>query len=159
MLMEMVLLCSFLKHEFVPIAPTHDSPIIYLNSANYTISEKFALIKDYVDGLPFTVAHDKFDECNMHVLAAPTCNYYERGTTSPPLYVSNTIELQETAYAMYWPLLDVHELFFYDMLMHRKRVRLRHCMIYVALCSLLNAKSLLIKIRFDIPWDPGGFIT
>ena len=26
-------------------------------------------------------------------------------------------------------------------------------MIYVALCSLLNAKSLLIKIGFDIPWD------
>ena len=63
------------------------------------------------------------------------------------------IKLQETAYAMYWPLLDVHELFFYDMLMHRKRVRLRCCMIYVALCSLL------IKIGFDIPWDPGGFTT
>ena len=105
------------------------------------------------------VTHDDFDEYNMHVLAAPTCNYYERGTTSPPLYVSNTIKLQETAYAMYWPLLDVHELFFYDMPMHRKRVRLRHCMIYVTLCSLLNYKSLLIKIGFDIPWDPGGSIT
>ena len=78
-----------------------------------------------------------FYECNMHVLAAPTCNYYERGTTSPSLYVSNMIKLQETAYAMYWPLLDVHELFFYDMPMHRKRVILCHCMIYVALCSLL----------------------
>ena len=109
-------------------------------------------------GCLFTIAHDDFDECNMHVLAAPTCNYYERGTTSPPLYVSNTIELQETAYAMYWPSLDVHELFLYDMPMHRKRVRLRHCLIYVALCSLLNAKSLLIKIGFDITWDPGGFM-
>ena len=69
------------------------------------------------------------------------------------------IKLQETAYAMHWPLLCVHELFCYDMSMHRKRVKLRHCMIYVALCSLLNAKSLLIKIGFDIPWDPGGFIT
>ena len=69
------------------------------------------------------------------------------------------IELQETAYTMHWPLLGVHELFFYDMPMHRKRVRLRHCLIYVALCSLLNAKSLLIKIGFDIPWDPGGSIT
>ena len=105
------------------------------------------------------VTHDDFDEYNMHVLAAPTCNYYERGTTSPPLYVSNTIKLQETAYAMYWPLLGVHELFFYDMPMHRKRVRLRHWMIYVTLCSLLNFKSLLIKIGFDIPWDPGGSIT
>ena len=95
----------------------------------------------------------------MHVLAAPTCNYYERGTTSPPLYVSNAIELPETAYTMHWPLLGVHELFFYDMLMHRKRARLRCCMIYVTLCSLLNYKSLLIKIGFDIPWDPGGFIT
>ena len=95
----------------------------------------------------------------MHVLDAPTCNYYERVTTSPPLYVSNTIKLQEIAYAMYWPLLHVHELFFYDMLMHMKRIRLHHCMIYVALCSLLNAKSLLIKIVFDIPWDPGGSIT
>jgi hypothetical protein len=47
----------------------------------------------------------------------------------------------------------------YDMPMHRKRVRLHHFMIYVALCSLLNYKSLLIKIGFDIPWDPGGFIT
>ena len=89
----------------------------------------------------------------MHVLAASTCNYYERGTTSLPLYVSNTIELQETAYTMFWPLLDVHELFLYDMPMHRKRVRLCHCMMYVALCSLLHAKSLLIKIGFNIPWD------
>ena len=100
----------YVKNEIVAIAPTHDSPIIFLNSPDYTISEKFAL-KDYIDGLPFTVAHDNFDDYNMHVLAAPTCNYYERGTTSPPLYVSNTIELQETAYVMYWPLLDVHELF------------------------------------------------
>ena len=130
-----------------------------MNSPNYTISEKFALIKDYIDGLRFTIAHDDFDGYNMHVLAAPNCNYYERGTTSPPLYVSNTIKLQETVYTMRWPLLDVHELFFYDMLMHRKRVRLRHCMIYVAWCSLLNYKSLLIKIGFDIPWDPGGSIT
>ena len=149
----------YVKNEIVAIAPTHDSHIIFLNSLNYTISEKFALIKDYIDGLPFTVARDNFDECNMHVLVAPTCNYYERGTTSPPLYVSNTIKLQETAYAMYWPLLDVHELFLYAMPMHRKRVRLRHCLIHVALCSLLNAKSLLIKIGFDIPWDPGGFTT
>ena len=149
----------YVKHEIVAIAPTHDSPIIFLNSPNYTISEKFALIKDYIDGLPFTVAHDDFDEYNMHVLAAPTCNYYERGTISPPLYVSNTIKLQETVYTMHWPLLCVHELFFYDMPMHRKRVRLRCCMIYVTLCSLLNYKSLLIKIGFDIPWDPGGSIT
>ena len=69
------------------------------------------------------------------------------------------IKLQETAYAMYWPLLNVHELFLYDMPMHRKRVRLRHYMIFVTLCSLLNSKSLLIKIGFDIPWDPGGSIT
>ena len=109
--------------------------------------------------MPFTVAHDNFDECNMHVLAAPTCNYYARGTTSPPPYVSNTIKLQETTYAMYWPLLDVHGLFLYDMPIHMNRVRLCHCMIYVALCSLLNYKSLLIKIGFDIPWDPGGSIT
>ena len=95
----------------------------------------------------------------MHVLATPTCNYYERETTSPPLYVSNTIKLQETIYATYRPLLCVHELFFYDMPMHRKRVRLRCCMIYVTLCSLLNYKSLLIKIGFDKPWDLGGSIT
>ena len=104
-----------------------------MNSPNYTILEKFALIKDYIDGLWFTTTHDDLDEYNMHVLAAPTCNYYERGTTSPPLYVSNTIKLQETAYAMYCPLLDVHELFFYDMLMHRRRVRLRCCMTYITL--------------------------
>jgi hypothetical protein len=150
---------TWLKNEIVAIAPTHDSSIIFLNSPNYTISEKFALIKDYIDGLCFTTTHDDFDRYNMHVHAAPTCNYYERGTASPPLYVSNTIKLQETAYAMYWPLLDVHELFFYDMPMHRKRVRLRHCMKYVSLCSLLNYKSLLIKIGFDIPSDPGGLIT
>ena len=117
------------------------------------------LTKDYIDGLLFIIAHDDFDECDMHVLAAPTCNYYERGTISPPLYVSNMIKLQETAYTMHWPLLCVHELFYYDMPMHRKRVRLRHYMIYVTLCSPLNYKSLLIKIGFDIPWDPGGFIT
>ena len=149
----------YVKHEIVAIAPTHDIPIIFLNSPDYTISEKFALIKDNIDELHFTTTHDDFDEYNMHVLAAPTCNYYERGTTSTPLYVSNMIDLQETAYAMYWPLLDVHELFFYDMSMHRKRVILCHCMIYVTLCSLLNQKSLLIKIGFDIPWDSGGSIT
>ena len=88
----------YVKHEIFSMAPTHDSPIIFLNSSNYTISEKFVLIKDYIDGLPFTVAHDNSDECNMHVLAAPTCNYYERGTISPPLYVSHTMKLQETAY-------------------------------------------------------------
>ena len=59
------------------------------------------LSKDYIDGLPFTIAHGDFDRYNMHVLAAPTCNYYERGTTSPPLYVSNTIKLQKTVYAVY----------------------------------------------------------
>ena len=112
-----------------------------------------------IDGLRSTITHDDFYEYNMHAHAAPTCNYYERGTTSPPLYVSNTIKLQETAYAMYWPLLDVHELFFYDMPMHRKIVRLRCCMIYVTLSSLLNNKSLLIKICFDIPCDLGGSIT
>ena len=141
------------------LAPTHDSPIIFLNSSDYTISEKFALIKDYIDGWRFTIPHDDFDKYNMHVLADPTCNYYERGTTSPPLYVSNTIKLQQTIYTMHWPLLGVHELFFYDMPMHRKRVRLHYYMIYVTLCSLLNYKSLLIKIGFDIPWDPGGSIT
>ena len=62
----------YVKQEIVSIAPTHDSPIIFLNSPNYTILEEFALIKDYIDGLPFTVAHDDFDKYNMHVLAAPT---------------------------------------------------------------------------------------
>ena len=52
------------------------------------------LIKDYIDGVHSTIAHDDFGKYNMHVLASPTCNYYERGTTSPPLYVSNTIKLQ-----------------------------------------------------------------
>ena len=94
-----------------------------MNSPYYTISEKFALIKDYIDGLRFTTTHDDFDRYNMHVLADPTCNYYERGTISPPLYVSHMIKLQETVYAMYRSLLCVHELFFYDMPMHRKRVR------------------------------------
>ena len=86
----------YVKHEIVAIAPTHDSPIIFLNSPNYTIAEKFALVKDYVDGLHFATTHDDFDRYNMHVFAAPTCNYYERGTISPPLYVSNMIKLQET---------------------------------------------------------------
>jgi hypothetical protein len=109
--------------------------------------------------LCFTIIHDDFDRYNMHVLAVPTCNYYERGTISPPLYVSLMIKLQETVYTMHWPLLCVHELFFYDIPMHMKRVRLRHYIIYVTLCSPLNYKSLLIKIGFDIPWDPGGSIT
>ena len=41
----------YVKHEIIAIAPTHDSPIIFLNSPDYTISEKFAFIKDYIDGL------------------------------------------------------------------------------------------------------------
>ena len=35
----------YVKHEIVAIAPTHDSPIIFLNSLNYTISKKSVLIK------------------------------------------------------------------------------------------------------------------
>ena len=86
----------YVKHGFFAIAPTHDSPIIFLNSLDYIISEKFVLVKDYIDGLHSTTTHDDFDRYNMHVLAAPTCNYYERVTISPPLYVSNMIKLQET---------------------------------------------------------------
>ena len=41
----------YVKHEIVAIVPTHDSPIIFLNSPNYTILEKFAL-KGYIDGWP-----------------------------------------------------------------------------------------------------------
>ena len=41
----------YVKNKIVAIAPAHDSPIIFLNSPYYTISEKFALIKDYIDGL------------------------------------------------------------------------------------------------------------
>ena len=67
----------YVKNEIVAIAPMHDSPIILLNSPNYTISKKFVLTKDYINGLPFTITHDVFDEYNMHVLASPTCNYYE----------------------------------------------------------------------------------
>ena len=88
----------YVKHEIFAISPTHDSLIIFLNSPNYTISEKFALIKDYIDGLRLTVTHDDFGEYNMHVLAAPNCNYYERGTTSPPLYVSNTINYKNCSF-------------------------------------------------------------
>ena len=62
---------------------------------------------------------DDFHEYNMHVNSIPTCNYYVRGTKSSPLYVSNMINLQESTYAMYWPLLCMNELFFYDMPMHR----------------------------------------
>ena len=62
----------YVKHEIVAIAPMHDSPIIFLNSPNYTISEKFALVKDYINGLPSIIAHDGFDEYDMHGLAAPT---------------------------------------------------------------------------------------
>jgi hypothetical protein len=51
----------YVKNEIFAIAPTHDSPVIFLNSPNYTISEKFALMKDYIDGLHFTIAHDNFD--------------------------------------------------------------------------------------------------
>ena len=88
-----IAIVPYVKNEIVAIAPTHDSPIIFLISPNYTISEKFALIKDYIDGLRFTISHDDFDEYNMHVIDTPTCNYYERGTTYPPLHVSNTIKL------------------------------------------------------------------
>ena len=50
-------------------------------------------IIDTLETYHFTIARDEFDEYSMHMLDAPPCNYYERGTTSPPLYVSNTIKL------------------------------------------------------------------
>ena len=31
----------YVKNDIVAIAPTHDSPIIFLNSPDYTVSEKF----------------------------------------------------------------------------------------------------------------------
>ena len=62
----------YVELEIIAIAPAHDSRIIFLNSPHYTISEKFALIKDYIDGLHFTTTHDYFDRDNMHVLSAPT---------------------------------------------------------------------------------------
>ena len=49
-----------LNMNFFAIAPTHDSPIIFLNSPDYTISEKFALVKNYIDGLHFNTTHDDF---------------------------------------------------------------------------------------------------
>ena len=53
-----VAIVPYVKNEIIAIAPTHDNPIIFLNSPNYTISEKFALIKDYIDGLHSTITHD-----------------------------------------------------------------------------------------------------
>ena len=35
----------YVKHEIVAMARMHDSPIIFLNSPYYTISEKFALLR------------------------------------------------------------------------------------------------------------------
>ena len=35
----------YVKNEIVAIAPTRDSPITFWNSPNYTILEKFALIR------------------------------------------------------------------------------------------------------------------
>ena len=52
---------------------THDSPIIFLNSPTYTISEKFVLIKDYIDGLRFTTIHDDFDRYS----ACACCSYLQ----------------------------------------------------------------------------------
>ena len=75
----------YVKHEVIAIAPMHDSPIIFLNSPNYTTSEKFMLIKDYINGLRFSTTHDDFDRYNMHVFASPTCNYYERNYISASL--------------------------------------------------------------------------
>ena len=80
----------YVKNDIVAIARRHDSRIMLLNRPKSSRDHSFALIKDYIDGLHSTITHDDFDEYNMHVLADPTCNYYERGTISPPLYVSNT---------------------------------------------------------------------
>ena len=78
---------TYVKNEIVAIAPIHDSPIIFLNSPNYTISKMFALIKDYIDGLCFTTTHDDFDKYNMHVFAAPTCNFFfEKTAGALPLH-------------------------------------------------------------------------
>ena len=52
---DVLAIFPYVKHEIFAIASTHDSPIIFLNSPDYTISEKFALIKDYIDGLRFTI--------------------------------------------------------------------------------------------------------
>ena len=51
----------YVEHEIVVVAPTHDSSVIFLNSPNYTISEKFLLIKDYIDGVRSIIAHDYFE--------------------------------------------------------------------------------------------------
>ena len=38
------------KHEIVSIAPTHDSPIIFLNSPNYTIWRSLLLLRNILMG-------------------------------------------------------------------------------------------------------------
>ena len=97
----------YVKNEIVAISPTHDSPIILSNSPNYTISEKFALIQDYIDGLCFTIAHDDFDAYNMHVLADPTCNYYERDQIFPsPCFQYDKIARNHLYYAMAFTLCE-----------------------------------------------------
>ena len=146
-----------LKHEIVAIAPTHDSPIIFLNSPNYTISKKFALVKDYIDGFPFTIAHDDFmniicmcfllllaiimrEELYLHLSMFPTRQ--------------NCKKLFILCIGLYFVCMNCS-----FMTCRCIGSRLLHCLIYVTLCSLLNYKSLLIKIGFDMPWDPGGFTT
>ena len=42
---DVLAILPYVKNEIVAIAPTHHSPIIFLNSPNYTILVKLALIK------------------------------------------------------------------------------------------------------------------
>ena len=79
----------YVKSEIFAIAPTHDSPIIFLNSPDYTISEKFALLRIILMGcllplhmiilidiicmcLPLQLAIIMREELHLHLSMFPT---------------------------------------------------------------------------------------
>ena len=88
-------------------------------------------------------------------IASSACNYYERGGDKCPLYVTNNYKLHSCTDNMHWNMSLCCDLFNYKVSMHRKKVRLRCCILYAFCCSLSCFSWAITMIDESTPWDPG----
>jgi hypothetical protein len=141
----------------------HDSPIVFLNSPNHTIEEKYAYVENYLYGLQLSYACE-IPICNHNdMIENGTSNYFERGkhdvgchdNFSDPLCVLKYPMLLAPTDYMQWYAFVLFAFMIYKMSMHRKKVKFR-CYCFYALCCSLSYFSLtIILIDLRTQWDLG----
>jgi hypothetical protein len=139
----------------------HDSPIVFLNSPNHTIEEKYAYVENYLYGLQLSYVC----VCNHDAMIEKgTSNFFERGkhvldyhdNFSDPLCMLNYPMFLAISDDMHWHVFNCYVLMIYKMTMHMKKVILC-CYCFSALCCSLSCFSLIITlVDLSTPWDPSG---